>query len=51
MFTGGEDLTGLAALIHQAMMQHELNNGKGAYQISYAASGKSIRPGAWYGGG
>jgi hypothetical protein len=39
-FNGGEGLEGLEKKVHEAMMQTELHNGYGAYELSYAG-GKS----------
>ena len=38
--TGGNDLTGLMSVYHEAMMKNELKEGKGAYKLSWAG-GKS----------
>lgn len=40
-FTGGDHLTGLEQKVHQVLMSTELNNGYGAYQVTFAKSGKS----------
>jgi uncharacterized protein YwlG (UPF0340 family) len=35
-FTAGNNLTGIFKLYHEAMMQNELRNGLGAYELSFA---------------
>ena len=40
-FTGGDSLTGFRKLVHQIMMQNELRNGEGAYEVSHAKAGRS----------
>lgn len=45
-FTGGDNLTGLLQLYHEAMMQNELRNGYGAYEVSYAGGKSGISFGA-----
>lgn len=40
-FTGGDNLTGFKKLVNDAFMNNELRNGEGAYEISYAKSGRN----------
>ena len=40
-FTGGDNLSGFNRLVHNVFMKNELNNGEGAYEISYCKAGRS----------
>ena len=41
-FTGGDNLIGIKAKLHEVLMQTELNNGKGAYEVNFAGGNSGI---------